>query len=87
MEAMKAKEGLTTKQVAERLGCARSSVRVWLNADPPRFPNAWQEETERGPVWKVPESDLIGFKVRGRGRPSKGNQAQTEERNEKEVCA
>jgi hypothetical protein len=62
---------LTTRQVAERLGVAQASVRVWLNQEPSRFPNAIQEETHRGPVWLIPETDLIGFKVRGRGRPAK----------------
>lgn len=71
--------GLTTRQVAERLGVAQSSVRVWLNSEPPRFPHAWRERTARGPVWMIPEADLIGFKARRRGRPAKA--AQPEEKH------
>jgi Helix-turn-helix domain len=69
---MKPKE-LTTREVAERLGVAQSSVRVWLNREPDRFPNARRMETGRGLLWLIPVSDLKGFARRRRGRkPQKG---------------
>jgi hypothetical protein len=62
---------LTIREAAERLGVARSSLRVWLVKKPPRFPNARKVETLRGPVWVIPLRDLRGFKVKPRGRPAK----------------
>ena len=58
---------LTVRQVAERLDVAPSTVRIWRIAG--RFPNAEAEETPRGRVWYIPESDLEGFEKRGPGRP------------------
>jgi len=58
---------LTVKQVAERLGVGESSIRHWRIAG--SFPGA--EEGPRGIVWYIPEADLKGFQVRGRGRPPK----------------
>jgi len=58
---------LTVRQVAERLDVATSTVRIWRIAG--RFPNAQAEETPRGRVWYIPESDLEGFEKRGPGRP------------------
>jgi transposase-like protein len=63
------KNMLTVKQVAERLGVGESSVRHWRIAG--RFPGAEAEESPRGIVWYIPESDLKGFQVRRRGRPPK----------------
>jgi excisionase family DNA binding protein len=60
---------LTTSEVADRLGVAGSSVRIWLRAG--RFPHAKSEETPRGKVWYIPESDVDGFEKRERGRPPK----------------
>ena len=60
---------LKVPDVAERLDVLTSTVRIWCRAG--RFPNAVQEETLRGPVWLIPESDLKGFEKRGRGRPPK----------------
>jgi hypothetical protein len=70
---MKPKE-LTTREAAERLGVAQSSIRVWLNYEPERFPNARQVETLAGrSVWLIPVRDLKGFTHRQRGRkPQKG---------------
>jgi hypothetical protein len=62
------KNMLTVKQVAQRLGVGESSVRHWRIAG--RFPGAEAEEGPRGIVWYIPESDLKGFQVRRRGRPS-----------------
>lgn len=78
---MKPKE-LTTREVAERLGVAQSSVRVWLNYEPDRFPNARQVKAQSGhSVWLIPASDLKGFTRRKRGRkpqPKKGKAAKAE---------
>jgi predicted site-specific integrase-resolvase len=60
---------LTVREVAERLDVATSTVRIWRIAG--RFPNAQAEETPRGRVWYIPESDLEGFEKRGPGRPAK----------------
>lgn len=60
---------MTTKETAEKLDADPGTVRMWcINGT---FPNARQEETPRGPIWLIPETDLKGFKRRGRGRPSK----------------
>lgn len=58
---------LTVREVAERLDVAPSTVRIWRIGG--RFPNAQAEETARGRVWYIPESDLEGFEKRGPGRP------------------
>ncbi len=60
---------LKVPEIAELLDVLSSTVRLWCRSG--RFPNAVQEETLRGPVWLIPESDLNGFKKRGRGRPPK----------------
>lgn len=60
---------LKVPEVAERLDVLTSTVRIWCRNG--RFPNAVTEETLRGPVWLIPESDLQGFEKRGRGRPPK----------------
>lgn len=59
---------LKVTEVAERLEVLPSTVRIWCRGG--RFPNAIQEETLRGPVWLIPESDLKGFEKRSVGRPS-----------------
>ncbi len=66
---------LTTREVAEKLDANPGTIRMWcINGT---FPNARQEETARGPVWLIPETDLHGFERRGPGRPSR-KQAQTD---------
>jgi hypothetical protein len=60
---------LTAREVAERLDANPGTVRMWcINKT---FPNAVQEETPRGPIWLIPETDLDGFEKRGPGRPAK----------------
>ena len=59
---------LKVPEVAKRLGVLTSTVRIWCRGG--RFPNAVQEETLRGPVWLIPESDLRGFQKRSVGRPA-----------------
>lgn len=60
---------LTTSKVAARLGVGKSTVNLWCRQG--LFPNARSEETPRGAVWFIPESDLIGFKPPKMGRPRK----------------
>ena len=63
---------LTVRQVAEKIDANPGTVRMWcINKT---FPNSVHEETLRGPVWLIPESDLKGFERRGRGRPPKATQ-------------
>lgn len=64
---------LTTAEVAERLGVAQVTVNVWCLQG--RFANATREETARGPVWTIPESDVKGFVKPRRGRVPKSKAA------------
>jgi hypothetical protein len=61
---------LTTREVAERFDVLDGTVRLWRRRG--LFPNAYELETPRGPVWMIPESDLAGFtKPKRTGRPPK----------------
>jgi hypothetical protein len=60
---------LTTREVGERLDVNPGQVRGWCISGV--FPNATRQETPRGPIWYIPDSDLQGFRRRGPGRPSK----------------
>ena len=61
---------LTTADVAERLGVSAITARWWCRRG--LFPNAREQQTARGPVWAIPESDLEGFTPPKRtGRPPK----------------
>jgi hypothetical protein len=61
---------LTTAQVAERLGVSVVTVRLWCRRG--LFPNAYEQQTPRGAVWMIPESDLKGFEPpKKTGRPPK----------------
>ena len=62
-------EKLTTAQVAERLKVAKPTVKLWCRQR--KFPNATLEQTVRGPVWQIPESDLKNFTPPKMGRPAK----------------
>lgn len=66
--AKKSSPELTVRQVSERTGAAVSTVTLYCREG--RFPNAYQMETPRGPVWYVPESDLKGVEIRPPGRPA-----------------
>jgi hypothetical protein len=72
---------LTIREVSEKYGVPASSVRVWCWQG--RFPNAYQEETPRGPVWFIPEKDLVGFTKRSVGRPSKAQANKTNKKGSK----
>jgi hypothetical protein len=52
---------LTTGEVAQRIGAAEISVRVW--AAKGRFPGARKETTPRGDYWLIPEDALKGFEM------------------------
>ncbi len=63
---------LTTSQVAERLGVSQPTVKLWCRQG--KFAQAEIEQTTRGPVWQIPETDLIGFEPPKRGRiPNKAS--------------
>ena len=58
---------LTAKEVAERIGAAESSVRMWARKG--RFPGAELQETPVGSYWLIPDTALDDFKMRTAGRP------------------
>jgi Helix-turn-helix domain len=69
--AMKKKEPkmLTVREVADKLGAAVVSVRIWANRG--RFPGARKESTPFGEFWLIPETALEGFSMGNPGRPPK----------------
>jgi hypothetical protein len=71
MKKGKAKEAmLTVSQVADRLGESARNIRNWARSGV--FKNASLEESYRGPVWLIPESDLHSFERPVPG-PKKGS--------------
>lgn len=58
---------LTAREVAERIGAAESSVRMWARTG--RFPGAKLEQTPLGSYWVIPETALEDFSMRSAGRP------------------
>lgn len=66
---MNSDEVLTTKQVAEQMGVAYTTVMLWLAQE--KFAGAYQAETPRGPVWYIPRAAVEGFEPPTRGRPRK----------------
>lgn len=60
---------LTTKEVALRFGLQDAAVRNWCRRG--LFPNAYEEHTPRGNVWRIPARDLEGFSPPKMGRPPK----------------
>ena len=69
------REKLTTAQVAERLDVSHPTVKLWCRQG--KFPNASIVEETRGPVWRIPESDLKNFVRPTAGRPPKAKPAQS----------
>ena len=59
----------TTKEVAEILNVSPITVRLWCRQG--KFPNAREEQTPRGAVWWIPDTDLKDFKKPSTGRPKK----------------
>jgi hypothetical protein len=70
--AMKKKEPnmLTVREVAERVGAAAISVRIWASRG--RFPGARKEATPFGDFWLIPETALEGFEL-GKPGPKPGS--------------
>ena len=62
-------EMLTTREVANRLGAAESSVRMWARMG--RFPGAEEKDSPRGSYWLIPDTALAGFSMGKAGRPPK----------------
>jgi len=59
---------LTTKEVAGRYGVGDAAVRQWCRRR--LLPNAYEQPTPRGVVWRIPEKDLKGFEPpKKTGRP------------------
>lgn len=58
---------LTTTETASRFNVKPVTVRKWLSEG--RFKNARREETPRGVIWYIPETDFEGFEPPQRGRP------------------
>ncbi|HKV39340.1 MAG TPA: hypothetical protein VJX67_09010 [Blastocatellia bacterium] len=72
---------MTVAQVAERVGAAERSVRLWASQG--KFRGAELVEPPAGvSYWLIPETALKGFEKRGRGRPPKLTTTKTRERNE-----
>lgn len=64
------KDDLTTADVARELGVSPITARLWCRRG--LFPNAYELQTPRGPVWMIPARDLKGFEPPKRtGRPPK----------------
>lgn len=60
---------LTTQEVADKLSRPYPTIALWVRQG--RFKNAVPEETPRGRVWWIPESDLRDFSAPTLGRPPK----------------
>jgi hypothetical protein len=58
---------LSTSEVAARYGVVQRSVRDWCARG--LFPNAYEQQTRRGPIWMIPEEDLKDFSPPKMGRP------------------
>jgi hypothetical protein len=58
---------LFTSEVATRFGVDARSVRAWCARR--LLPGAYEEETPRGSVWRIPEIALDGFVPPKIGRP------------------
>jgi hypothetical protein len=59
---------LMTDEVAERYNVLAATVRYWCRRG--LFEHAYEEETPRGRVWRIPEADLVDFSPpKKTGRP------------------
>jgi len=58
---------LTTRQVAQRLNRPYPTISLWVRQG--RFKNAIFEDTPRGGIWWIPESDVLSFILPKPGRP------------------
>ena len=59
---------LTAPEVANRLQVGVSTVTLWCRQG--RLPGAYQQETPRGAIWRIPETALDGFRKPLRGKPA-----------------
>lgn len=64
---------LTAPEAAEQLGVGDSTMTLWCRQG--RLPGAYQQETPRGNVWRIPESALDDFERPKRGKPAKSERA------------
>lgn len=63
-------ETLTTSDVAARFGVERQTVSLWCRRG--LLAGAYEEDTGRGPVWRIPAKALEGFTPpKPTGRPPK----------------
>lgn len=65
---------MTTKKALELLGergisVSYPTVAQWVREG--RFEGAWRDETERGPVWRIPVKAVKSFEPPTTGRPPK----------------
>lgn len=65
----------TPSQAAARLGVGTSTVQLWCKRGDV-FPNARLFETPRGPVYLIPEGDLVNFNRPKMGRRPKPKAAE-----------
>jgi hypothetical protein len=65
------KKELSTSEVAALYGVVPRSVRDWCARG--LFPNAYEQQTGRGPMWMIPEEDLQDFSPPKMGRPRTRN--------------
>jgi len=65
---------LTTTEIADLLGVARSTVTLWCRQG--RFPNVEQVGQGRRKFWLVPDTDVVEFRRPKRGRPTMDRIAQ-----------
>lgn len=61
-------KGLTVKEMADHFGVSIATAKSWIRAG--YFPNSELEDTPRGPVRRIPRSDLKTFKRPAMGRPA-----------------
>ena len=61
---------LSTKEVAARLSVTRQQVGLWCRRG--LLSGAYEQDSGRGPVWRIPEAALDGFTPpKPTGRPPK----------------
>ena len=75
-------KGLTVKELADHFQVSVATVKAWIRAD--LFPNSVLEDTPRGPIRRIPRSDVRAFKRPTMGRPAeKGKAGQVTKRKAK----
>lgn len=74
-------KGLTVKELADYFGVSIATAKSWIRGG--LFPNSKLEDTPRGPVRRIPRSDVRAFKRPAMGRPSETAKPQTTKRRPK----